>query len=91
MSWNSCHGHKLDLQKISKPFNLFFLVESLFRISIYEANQMDKTQCLVSFKVPKAVTSMKYLNNRMFLAQKDGTVLIYVRTEGEYEAAHLKI
>ncbi|XP_033641961.1 rho guanine nucleotide exchange factor 10-like isoform X3 [Asterias rubens] len=62
------------------------------RISIYEANQMDKTQCLVSFKVPKAVTSMKYLNNRMFLAQKDGTVLIYVRTEeGEWKVKEPRI
>ncbi|XP_022085454.1 rho guanine nucleotide exchange factor 10-like isoform X2 [Acanthaster planci] len=62
------------------------------RISIYEASQTDKSQCLVSFKVPRAVTSMKYLNNRMFLAQQDGTVLIYIRTEeGEWKVKEPRI
>ncbi|XP_038060935.1 rho guanine nucleotide exchange factor 10-like isoform X2 [Patiria miniata] len=62
------------------------------RICIYEASQTDKNQCLVSFKVPRSVTSMKYLNNRMFLAQKDGTVLIYHRTEeGEWKVKEPRI
>ncbi|XP_072036200.1 rho guanine nucleotide exchange factor 10-like protein [Amphiura filiformis] len=61
-------------------------------IHVYQASQIDKSQSVASFKVSKPVTAMKYLNNRMFIGQSDGSLLIYSRTlDGEWKVKEPRI
>ncbi|XP_071839879.1 rho guanine nucleotide exchange factor 10-like isoform X3 [Apostichopus japonicus] len=50
------------------------------RLCIYEVRQSDKSHYMATFQVPHPVLDLKYMNNNLFAALSNGSVLIYTRS-----------
>ncbi|XP_071944892.1 rho guanine nucleotide exchange factor 10-like [Antedon mediterranea] len=86
-------SNKQDHHEFRFPWMTVWVADDKGKIFIFNSIGVDKSKSISSFKVPKPVTSLMYLHNQVFVAQDNGSVLVYSRNtaDGAWKVKEPKI